>query len=364
VTNLSTRAVTEAPREPEGTGRSRRPFVVTAIAAVVVVALAVAAALVWRSRGDSRELEGVTPPPATAPAKAGVFRGTSLSEVKRYETWLGRPVDYVVDFSTRDTWQQIADPELLVKEWAGSGYRVVHGLAMLPDQDPSATMAAGARGEYDGYYRELGQRLVAGGQPDAILRLGWEFNLQGSRWFSRDPQVYIDYFRHVVAAMRSVPGQRFEFDWNVNNGHNAVDAMDFYPGDDVVDYVGVDVYDVSWANGTYPYPGDCDAMCRTERQDKAWQDILDDERGLRFWAAFAGQHGKPMSLPEWGLWSRPDGHGGGEDPNFIRRMHDFVTTHDVAYQAYFEYSAQDGPHRLMEDFPESAPVFKELFGGE
>jgi hypothetical protein len=332
------------------------------VAAVLVVGLAVAAALVWRSRGDSRALEGVEPPPATAPAKVGVFRGTSLSEVKRYETWLGRPVNYVVDFSTRDTWEEISDPQLLVTEWAGSGYRIVHGLAMLPEQDPSATMAAGARGEYDGYYRDLAQRLVAGGQPDAILRVGWEFNLSTSRWATDDPRLFVDYFRHIVAAMRSVPGQQFEFDWNVNNGHNAVDAMTYYPGDDVVDHVGVDVYDVAWTGGAYPYPADCDALCRTGRQDQAWQEIVDDERGLEFWAAFAGQHHKQLSLPEWGLWNRPDGHGGGEDPAFIRRMHRFITTHDVAYHAYFEYSAQDGTHRLMEDFPESGRVFRELFG--
>jgi hypothetical protein len=327
-----------------------------------VAALVAAGLVVWHSRGDSRELEGVVPPGPSSSAKAGVFRGTSLSEVKTYEKWLGRPVDYVVDFSTRDTWEQISDPQLLIDEWRGSGYRIVHGLAMLPEQDASATMAAGAQGAYDENYYSLGERLVAGGQADAILRLGWEFNLSTSRWKTDDPQVFVDYWRHVVGAMRAVPGQRFQFDWNVNNGHNAVDAFDYYPGDDVVDYVGVDTYDVSWDSGTYPYPSDCDAACRTERQDKAWNDILTDARGLQFWAAFAGQHGKPLTLPEWGLWSRPDGHGGGEDPAFVKRMHDFIANHDVAYQAYFEYTAQDGPHRLMDGFPESSEVFRELFG--
>jgi hypothetical protein len=362
VTNLSSAAVTEAPRRPEPPSRRRQRLVAAGIAAVLVAALATAAAVVWHSRGDSRQLEGVVPPGSSSPAKVGVFRGTSLSEVKRYEQWLGRPVNYVVDFSTRDSWEEVSDPALLLDQWRGSGYRIVHGLAMLPEQDASATMEAGARGEYDHYYYDLGTRLVAGGQSDAILRLGWEFNLSTSRWRTDDPQVFVQYWRHVVSAMRAVPGQQFEFDWNVNNGHNAVDAMTYYPGDDVVDYVGVDVYDVSWANDTYPYPEGCDRACRTERQDNAWNDIFGDERGLQFWAAFAGQHGKPLSLPEWGLWSRPDGHGGGEDPSFVKRMHDFIDTHDIAYQSYFEYSAQDGPHRLMEGFPQSATVFKQLFG--
>ena len=341
-----------------------RPSLRNAVVAVVLVAALVAAALVVRHvRGDGRALEGVPPAGSSSAPKVGVFRGTSLSEVKTYEQWLGRPVDYVVDFSSRDTWQQIADPELLLSEWRDSGYRVVHGLAMLPEKDPSATMAAGARGEYDHWYRQLATRLVAGGQSDAILRLGWEFNLASSRWLADDPQVFVTYWRRVVAAMRSVPGQRFEFDWNVNNGRNEVDAMRYWPGDDVVDYVGVDVYDVGWTFGTYPYPQRCDAVCRTERQDRAWSHIWGDPRGLRFWAAFAVEHGKPLSLPEWGLWNRPDGHGGGEDPAFVRRMHDFISTHDVAYAAYFEYTAYDGPHRLMEGFPGSARVFLDLFGG-
>jgi hypothetical protein len=341
----------------------RRPSRRTLVVAAVLVAALVAAALVVRhSRGDGRKLEGVPPAGPSSAPKLGVFRGTSLSEVKAYEQWLGRRVDYVIDFSTRDTWPQIANPELLLREWRDSGYRVVHGLAMLPETDRSATLAAGARGAYDHWYRELATRLVAGGQSDAILRLGWEFNLASSRWRADDPQVFVAYWRRVVAAMRSVPGQRFEFDWNVNNGRNEVDAMKYWPGDDVVDYVGVDVYDIGWSFGTYPYPKGCDAVCRAERQDRAWSHIWGDPRGLRFWAAFAVEHGKPLSLPEWGLWARPDGHGGGEDPAFIRRMHDFISTHDVAYQAYFEYSAPDGPHRLMADFPASARVFQDLFG--
>jgi hypothetical protein len=363
VTNLSSVPATRTPRGPEPSSRLRRRLLVAGVAAVLVAALVAAAVVVWRPWEDSRELEGVVPPAASSPAKIGVFRGTSKSEVQRYEQWLGRKVDYVIDFSTRDTWDQIANPELLLSEWRDSGYRIVHGLAMLPVTDESATLEAGARGEYDHYYRDLATRLVAAGQADAIMRLGWEFNLDSSRWRAGDPEVFTRYWRNVVAAMRSVPGQKFEFDWNVNNGHNTVDGMDYYPGDDVVDYVGVDVYDMSWADDTYPYPEGCDDACRTARQDRAWAEIHDDPRGLRFWAAFAAQHGKPLSLPEWGLWTRPDGHGGGEDPRFIERMHAFIQSHDVAYQAYFEYTAYDGPHRLMEDFPQSAPVFLRLFGG-
>lgn len=356
-------ARTGEPVEDGGRGRRRPHPLMTVLAAVVAAAGVTGLALFVGDEGGV-ERGGEREAAAASGAKVGVFRGTSLSEVHAFEEWSGRRVDYVVDFSTRETWQDIADPQLLLREWRGTRYRVVHGLAMLPESDPTATMEAGARGEYDHHYAALGRRLVDAGQADAILRLGWEFNLEGSRWTTGDPQVFVTYWRSVIAAMRSAPGQRFEFDWNVNNGTNAYDAQEYYPGDDVVDYVGVDAYDMAWIPDTYPYPADCDPSCRQARQDRAWRDgIYGGARGLGFWAQFAAQHRKPLSLPEWGLWERPDGHGGGENPSFIRRMHAFIAANNVAYHAYFEYNAADGPHRLMETFPRSATEYRRLFGG-
>jgi hypothetical protein len=70
-----------------------------------------------------------------------------------------------------------------------------------------------------------------------------------------------------------------------------------------------------------------------------------------------------MSFPEWGLWSRADGHGGGDDPEYLRRMHSFIADpqNGVAFQAYFEYNGPDGPHRLMTTFASSGATFRALF---
>lgn len=88
--------------------------------------------------------------------------------------------------------------------------------------------------------------------------------------------------------------------------------MEYYPGDDYVDYVGIDAYDVSYAWRTYPYPDDCDAGCRADRQERAWDKAIHGgKRGLEFWADFARHRGKPLTLPEWGLWDRDDEHAGG-----------------------------------------------------
>jgi hypothetical protein len=330
----------------------------------VIVLLVATAVYRTRETGDSHLRLGAVDSRPAVTTRIGVFRGTDPRAVHRFGTWLGRDVDYVVDFSSRATWAQISDPAYLLDTWRASRYRMVYSVALLP-QNPRDTMQRGAAGEYDHYYRKLAHRLVRAGQADAVLRLGWEFNLEDSRWATSRPRVFVDYFRHVVAAMREEPGQNFEFDWNPSNGKGKYDAVRYYPGNDVVDYVGVDAYDASWAFRSYPYPPGCDPVCRSGRQRNAWSRwIYGGSRGLRFWSQFARSKGKSMSLPEWGLWQRPDRHGGGDDPEYLRRMHAFITDpkNRVAYQAYFEFDANDGPHRLMTTYPESGQVFRELFG--
>lgn len=292
---------------------------------------------------------------------AGVFRHTSLDNVREFERWSGQSLSHVIDFSSREDWRDIAAPDYMLEEWQGSGLRPVYALAMVPDQVP-ATMEQGAAGEYDKHFRELAERLVEHDQADAILRVGWEFNLRASR-YNTDPETFRSYFRRIVTVMREVPGQQLEFDWNVNNGPSGDDATPFYPGDDVVDYVGVDTYDVS--PQAYPYPEPCDDGCRQERQDQAWEQILNGELGLSYWRDFARDRGKPLSVPEWGVWERQDGIGGGDNPTFIRRMHEFLhdEDHQVAYHAYFESNNNGvGPHRLMASFPEAGRVYRSLFG--
>ena len=343
--------------------RSRRPWFWVVVGLVVVLAATVA--LVVLRGGGSSTTPKADSPRTAGTAEVGVFVGTDPSAVTAYEAWLGRDVDLVVDFSSRQTWAEISAPAEMIAAWKGRPYRQVYSVGLLPEGDPSATIDRGAAGEYDVHYRELAAGLVAAGQSNATIRLGWEFNLDGSRWQTDDPEAFITYWRRVVAAMRAQPGQNFRFDWNPNNGKAKYDAVNYYPGDDVVDYVGVDAYDVAYTTKTYPYPKNCDRSCRLERQKNAWhQSILGGSRGLRFWSRFAAGHGKPLTLPEWGLWEREDGHGGGENAYYLQQMAAFIADpqNSVAYQSYFEFDGPDGKHRLMVDYPASGDVFRSLFG--
>jgi hypothetical protein len=93
--------------------------------------------------------------------------------------------------------------------------------------------------------------------------------------------------------------------WNPQ-GYGAPDipgnsAQAYYPGDKYVDLVGDDLYDI---------------------KGKAEWDAAE--------ALYKAHPGKPFSFPEWGLW-------GIDDPLFVKKMADFVRSHQrTEMLAYFE----------------------------
>ena len=87
-------------------------------------------------------------------------------------------------------------------------------------------------------------------------------------------------------------------------------------------------------------------------------------------------HGKPLAIPEWGLVSSENGHGGLDNVLFIERMKAFITdpANNVAWHCYFDVNAPDHHHQVSPgvgehgqpektEFPRAAARFVELFGG-
>ncbi|MBU4459912.1 MAG: glycoside hydrolase family 26 protein, partial [Verrucomicrobia bacterium] len=185
------------------------------------------------------------------------------------------------------------------------------------------------------------------------------------------------YWRQVVKTMRTVPGaERLAFCWNPTLGDQQFPADEAWPGDEFVDFVGVDVYDETWHADTYPWPADADAAEIARRQKKAWDEwIMNSPRGLGFWTRFARDHRKPLAIPEWGLVHADHNHGGRDNPYFIEKMHAFL--HDagnrVAFHCYFDINETGHCHQLSPgvantgkregtEFPRSAARFRTLFG--
>jgi hypothetical protein len=279
----------------------------------------------------------VSPGPAGPASVLGAYTGYgNVAADQAIGAELGHPLAYGSDYIPYSSgWAGMVDPRI-ESLWAHSGLRMVYGLPMFPDScgiSRAACWNAGAAGNYDGYFSQIAHNLVNNGQGNAILRLGWEFNVpQGYAWYAGGyaPQ-FVRFWRDVVTVMRAVPGADFTFDWNPNIGSTLSDLASYYPGGAYVGAIGFDVYDMAWR--AYPGP------------QALWQQDLTEADGLNWLVSFGAEHGKPLSLPEWGLGitARPAGRGnvgGGDDSYFVNQVAGFVADHDVIEAGLWDYQGQ------------------------
>jgi hypothetical protein len=328
----------------------------------------------WRARlsrllalaGCIVALTGVWASPSAPAAARTVVSGVKTdggpSGVAAFGVWRAKPVGLAHVFAPGGTWTDISLPSTFLGSWAKSSYRshMLVSLPMLPTKQ-AASLAGGASGAYDGYFRTAARHLVAAGMGNAVLRVGWEFNGGWFKWSAKsNPSAYAAYYRHIVTAMRSVAGQSFRFVWSVSNGYYGWDPRRAYPGDAYVSYVGVGLYDCWWRHPS-------------ATPSQRWNELVhlsgSVAGGLSFWTAFAASHGKPLTFPEWGLVNSTarmcgGSGGGGDDTNFVQQVYNWTQTHNVAWEAYFNEDPADGLHRLRDaQFAHAASRYRTLFGG-
>ncbi len=297
--------------------------------------------------------DGVARP--TQPAQLATYLGagcTGRDRVAGFEQWLGRKVDRMVDFLSPDSWTALEATAMWVGEcWRARAGRVVLSVPLLP-RDGRSTLAEVAEGRHDAAIATVATRLVERGHGAALIRLGWEFNAAWFPWSATaEPAHYVAAWRRFVTVMRGVPGASFRFDWCPILGVGVASPEPAYPGDDVVDVIGADVYNVN-----YFAAGTTSAARRFELLRTA-------PFGIEWHRRFAQAHGKPMSYPEWGTGTRPDGHGGGDDAVFMAGMVRWIGAAPVEYQGYWNYPAPDFAGTLSDGSqPASAAVYRAAFG--
>jgi Glycosyl hydrolase family 26 len=329
--------------------RNRRGFWrragLAGVAAALVAVVIVVTAIVVSTPGVKRRPSAAEP--ACASGTLGVYAGAEqVQKVAALGQSMGCRPTFAMEFLNADSWNSISQPGQVVGPWRGSGYRMIWGVPILPNsysptRDESDTsgsaygLAQGAAGTFDAHFVDLARSLVSDGQGSSIIRLGWEFNGGWFPWAANGSATqFVDYWRRIVTAMRSVPGQRFTFEWNPTLGDLSVGNLaDYYPGDHYVDYIGADVYDQNWVS----YPGA--AM--------EFRNLKTESDGLNWLASFATQHGKPITLPEWGLGSGKGNGGrpitvadeevaGGDDPTFVNDMSAWIKAHHVFEATFFD----------------------------
>lgn len=308
--------------------------------------------------GDEPAPGTATPPAAAAEAEVAVYMGwRDAAAVDDFSDWLGRPV-WAHDFlDHRQGWGAVADPRAQLDVWeewvaASDDRRLVLSVPLLIEST-TGDFAGGAGGAYDRHFTELAQNLVDRGLEDTVIRLGWEFNGSTFPWAVERGQVddYKRFWNRAVAAMRGVDGAAFAFDWcpNITLDATGLPFDDLYPGDDVVDIIGLGFYDYYWDNP--------DAS-----PEARWQWLRDVDNGLVDHREFASAHDKPISFPEYGLWAQGTRVGGGGDnPYFIQQLAAWIADSDIAYHGYNNVDAT-ADHRLT-SFPDAQQAYLEAFGG-
>ena len=79
------------------------------------------------------------------------------------------------------------------------------------------------------------------GEREQVILVRWGHEMELANlypWGDRPADVYQQAFRHVVEVFRAAGASNVRFVWSPAGNANAVD---YYPGEDVVDYVGVTV---------------------------------------------------------------------------------------------------------------------------
>lgn len=308
------------------------------------IAVAVMASVGLIMTQGAMEAASRTPTP---PKLAGAFVNWGSigreHNLQIWEKWLGQPPSSVlgVDFYAQPTWEEFSRITWVPGIWKklNPARNVVWSVQLTVK---GTSLADVAQGMHDADF-EAAAKAISEAQPRAIIRLGWEMNLADSTWFIKGHEAdYITAFRRVVGIFRRY-SKDFKFDWCPGWGAQDVAADLAYPGDDVVDYIGLDVYDFKQEGSV----------------EERWNTFyLKAPFGLEWHRDFAARHGKQMSYPEWGVGNI------GDNPYFVQQMHDWLVRNqaNIAYAAYFDVDGLWPTQIDNNQFPKSQALFRRLFG--
>jgi hypothetical protein len=309
-----------------------------------------ATAAPWLQQTGSLPLQGespattVTAPPVVAPlAPVGsTFTSTTFSSQLGFFEDGSSPAaaaqtlgisqfPFLMEFAPGSSTTTISSGISWVAQYAdANNARLIAPFNMLPDSGVTAAQAV------DGAMNQtavaFAQNLVANGQANAVIRIGWEFN---GGWFpwgteAMSPAQFLSIWSQEVNSMKSVPGEHFLFFWNPTLDANNT-CSQYLPPAGEVDVVGLDLYDQT--NSAWPGAA------------AAWQSYLTAPCGLNYIASVAASRNLQIGFGEWGLGYNP-GANGGDDPYFVTQFVQWCQTHPVLFANLWDDGNQffDGSH--------------------
>lgn len=181
----------------------------------------------------------------------------------------------------------------------------------------------------------------------ALVRVSWEMNGSFQPWYAGGGRQadFITAWRLLVSTARAIDPTFFQFCWCPNIASGADDPTSMYPGDDVVDDIGMDAYyDIAFdnADGNIAFnffeginPGGFD-----------WQ------------VSFAQARNKSMSWPEWGVNSNAGG------AQYIHAAASFFRANNATFrfQSYWMTNAAFQGDLISGQYPLASVAYIQEFG--
>lgn len=188
-------------------------------------------------------------PPPVEPLRWGAYVGWQDEDLRNFESLVGQPVDLVADFvhwgnerefpmhytaTARDA------GKTLVIYWEAKDYNVEG------PEDPRFNYDAILAGQWDDYLEAFAQAAATYGGPVILVPFN-EMNDNVSPWDGtvngNSPAKHIAGWRYVREKFRTT-APNVTFGWAVNSlsvpNEPGNQIEEYYPGDEYVDYVGVD----------------------------------------------------------------------------------------------------------------------------
>ncbi len=291
--------------------------------------------------------------------------GTWLSGAGTYDpytfgSWRGRQVEVWETWNNFPTWGEMRGVPSVHQYFVGKGSAPFNRRfpGRLSFSQPlwakGENAAKTASGENDDHFRTIAKALVQLGYGNAFVRVGWEHDGNWFWWRATDANTndWVAAFRRVYGIFKA-ESTAFRIVWNPNkSSSDGYDVRKSYPGDNYCDVVGVDWYNM--------YPPNHDK--------KQWDAQYMQKSGagapvgLGAWKEFAEEHGKPLALPEWGQdWGEGNKttHSG-DDPDYIKAVHDFCRTSNVEYESTFNLGPKWNLNPTTH-YPNSAALYRQLW---
>jgi hypothetical protein len=259
-------------------------------------------------------------------------------DMGRFEQQLNRPISAVTAFTDSNNPDITANDFPFWLQWPGDRKLILSHALIGFGWD----MADSASGAHDADYQQAVDNLIPWKDRILSIRIGWEFNVNngypwsqgGAGGSNQTPTNYADSFNRFATKIREgLPGVLI--DWCPLADHALPDP--WYPGDDVVDVIGNDVY------------------VKQAFHSNSFSQVLNWSAGLNWQEQFAQAHGKLMGFAEWAI-DYTDG------ARWIQQMSEWMKrprANRVVYQAY--WNSNDVVSTKLDDLPLNLAAYKAAF---